>query len=426
MRFLELSARGWRNLEPLSFEPGPSVNVFFGANAQGKTNLLEAIYYVATLRSFRTVRPSQMIAWGGDRLSLSARTEMGGLSTHLAVQLGKNSRELLVDGSGVEASEDYFGGFNVVVFTPEHLGLVRGEPVLRRQFMDRALFHLDRSQLGLVRRYNRLLKERNACLRRYAEAPRRAQTMLDAVDPQLSEVGSCLAVRRQRLLMELSTRFQEIHGRVSGGEKEVALRYRARGLGTSALKRSGSSGEAGVEEGNIWVPGVEEATAEEPEELCAEPTDEEAAIDVHRQKLSLALSFRREEDLRRGFTSVGPHQDDLELRIGGRSARHSASQGETRTLVLALKLAEVELVRERRSEVPVLLLDDLGSELDRGRREELLGQVLSLGGQTFLTTVVPDSLPGHENHVYFKLDSGKLSQASDPGFPRRQGSENRL
>jgi DNA replication and repair protein RecF len=171
---------------------------------------------------------------------------------------------------------------------------------------------------------------------------------------------------------------------------------------------------------------MDEDQAAEEQACEPEPGDgadnEKTATDAHRKRLDLALSSRREEDLRRGFTSVGPHQDDLELRLGGRSARLTASQGETRTLVLALKLAEVELVRERRSEVPVLLLDDLGSELDQGRREELLGQVLGQGGQTFLSTVVPESLPDIKNHVYFKIDKGKMTPTAFSGFPRRQGS----
>lgn len=420
MRLLEFSATGWRNLEPLQWTPGSGVNVLHGDNAQGKTNLLEAVYYVSTLRSFRVARPSQMITWGKERLRVTTRAEVAGVSTTLEVRQSTSGRELFVDGAPVEATEDYFGGFNVVLFTPEHLNLVRGEPAMRRQFMDRALFHVESSQLRLVRRYQRILRERNACLRRGLTHPRRTDALLDAVDPQLAEVGAHLAVRRQQLLGELTERFREFHGRISGGDKEVALRYRARGL----TRSKEASSEA--------TEGAAEWETEDLGELTGEtdapplPSEEEQAITLHRDRLAQALATRREEDKRRGFTGVGPHQDDLDLRLDGRSARQSASQGEARTLVLALKLAEVEYVRERRSEMPVLLLDDLGSELDEKRRRELLEHVLALGGQSFLTTVVPESLCGAEKGVYFKIDKGTITPTPAPSFPGVQGGGDRL
>ena len=316
----------------------------------------------------------------------------------------------MVDGGRVEDTEDYFGGFNVIVFTPEHLGLIKSEPMFRRQFMDRALFCLDRSHLGLVRRYNRILRERNACLRRYSESPSKAEKMLDAIDPQLSEVGASIVIRRKRLVEELQGHFREIHSRISGGKKEVSISYKPRGL-------------AFLSTGEEWQVRSDKTSVFEETKLAAQKEKSDVSLDgcgaLESQKrfLEEALSIRRMDDLKRGHTGVGPHHDDLVVRLEGRSARLTASQGEVRTLVIALKLSEVELVRETRSEVPVLLLDDLGSELDENRRSELFDLVLGNGGQTFLTTVVPQAVPSDENHQYLMIDSGKLGRMTKGSFP---------
>jgi DNA replication and repair protein RecF len=377
MRLLEFSASGWRNLAALSIAPQAGINVIFGDNAQGKTNLLEAIFYVASLRSFRTARPAQLIGWGQEFLRLGARAEAGGRVTQLNVSLSREGRRLRVDGTPVAAVDEYFGGFNVVLFTPEQLRLVQGEPGARRRFLDRALFNVDATQLGVVRHYNRVLRERNACLKQHADRPAAAASLLDVLDEQLSAAAATLVCRRQALRCELAPRVAAIHERVAGGDKAVELGYRCRGLSEATA---------------LW----EQDPAPEPSHYAS--------------LLGRALGQRREEDLRRGFTGVGPHQDDLDLRLGGRTARTVASQGEARTIVLALKLAEVEFVHDRRSEPPVLLLDDMGSELDEKRREILFQTLDPMGCQTFLTTVAPELVPPERVSAYFCIDQGVLRQ----------------
>lgn len=404
MRLYEFSTRGWRNLQARSLNPCAGLNVIHGRNGQGKTNLLEAIYYVATLRSFRSTRPSQLVSWGLDGFHLEARVEVGGRMTRFSVRFGGEGRKLLVDGTGVDSVDEYFGGFNVVLFTPEHLGLVRGEPTLRRQFLDRALFNVDVSQLGMVRRYQRVLRERNSCLKRYGEEPRVAEALLDALDPQLSELGAELAMRRLQLVAELEPRFAAIHQEIAGDLKVVRLKYLTRGL-----KWKWQGQQEGVEPEEKEEKSVLSQEQDEERDCLHEgaPLSEERA-QTYRLALGRALEAGRSRDLRRGFTGVGPHQDDLVLSLEGRMARLTASQGEARSLVLALKLAEVDYLHERRREPPVLLLDDLGSELDRERQQSLLAHILDLRCQTFVTTVLPESEWTFGEKQYFQVDTGTI------------------
>jgi DNA replication and repair protein RecF len=375
VHLLRFELVNWRNIAVCAVEPGPTINVFHGDNAQGKTNLIEGIYYVATLRTFRPGRRSQLARWGSPGAQLKARAEVEGRTVSFEVGLAEGNRHLAVDGAPVEATDDYFGGFNVVLFTPEHLALVRGEPAGRRAFVDRALFNVDASQLRVVRRYNRVLRERNALLKQ-TSGPGRGRghgvnaDLLDALDDQLARAGAVLVVRRLELLEELSPGLDRVHAQLTPNGKSLRLRYRARGLGD---------------------------TLEEPRE---EPWT---------RLLNEGLRDRRDEDLRRGFTSVGPHADDVQVLLDDRPARLVASQGETRTIVLALKLAEVSWVNERRTEPPVLLLDDMGSELDENRRRVLFEYIGQMQCQTFVTTVSPRWVVTGKNNKYFQIIEGDVT-----------------
>lgn len=380
MRLLEIELTSWRNLAACVVEPGPSINVFHGDNAQGKTNLIEGIFYVATLRTFRSGRRSQITQWGSPGFRLKARAEVEDRTVTFEVGLADGGRQLLVDGFGVESTDDYFGGFNVVLFTPEHLALVRGEPAGRRSFVDRALFNVDASQLRVVRRYNRVLRERNALLKR-SHAGRVDNVLIEALDQQLARAGAELVVRRLELLEELSPGLAKVHDELTGGGKTLRMGYRARGL-AEVLAR----------------------TRPAPEE------------EVWSALLGEALQQRRGEDLRRGFTGVGPHADDVALLLDERPARLVASQGEARTIVLALKLAEVLWIHERRTEPPVLLLDDMGSELDGVRRQVLFDYIGRMQCQTFVTTVDRQWVMTGNNNKYFQIVDGAVIPSGESAF----------
>jgi DNA replication and repair protein RecF len=380
VRLLDLELTSWRNLVGCHIEPGPSINVFYGDNAQGKTNLIEGIFYVASLRTFRPGRLSQLTQWGSPGFRAKARAEVEGRTVTFEVGLGDGGRTLLVDGAPVESTEEYFGGFNVVLFTPEHLALVRGEPAGRRSFVDRALFNVDAAQLRVVRHYNRVLRERNALLKRSLGSTVDS-VLLEALDEQLARAGAALVVRRLELLEELSPGLARVHDELTGGGKSLRVRYRARGLSEVVEKQQPGRDEA------VW---------------CA--------------LIGEALERRRSEDLRRGFTGVGPHADDVSLLLEDRPARLVASQGEARTIVLALKIAEVLWIHDRRTEPPVLLLDDMGSELDGDRRRVLFDYIGQMQCQTFVTTVDRQWVMSGENNKYFQIVGGEVGPDPQSGI----------
>lgn len=380
MRLLSLELTRWRNLAACVVEPGPSINVFHGDNAQGKTNLIEGIFYVATLRTFRPGHRSGLTRWGEPGFRLRAKAAVEDRTVTFEVRLADGGRQLQVDGARVDSTDAYFGGFNVVLFTPEHLALVRGEPAGRRSFVDRALFNVDADQLQVVRRYNRVLRERNALLKRSSSMVV-DPVLLDALDRQLAQAGSELVVRRLELLEELAPGLNRVHDELTDGGKTLRLGYRARGL-TEVVNRS----QPGRDEG-AW---------------CALLMD--------------ALAGRRSDDLRRGFTGVGPHADDVNLLLEDRPARLVASQGEARTIVLALKLAEVLWIHDRRTEPPVLLLDDMGSELDGNRRQVLFDYIGRMQCQTFVTTVDSRWVMDGENNKYFQIIEGEVHPAEASGI----------
>jgi DNA replication and repair protein RecF len=371
MHLLRVELSRFRNLAPVDLEPGPGLNVILGANGQGKTNLLEALYYLATLRSFRSAQARELVQWGESAFRLRGLLSRQDRTVTYEVVGSTEGRTLKVDGAGVDRPDDYFGAWSVVLFTPEHLGLVRSEPALRRTFLDRACFNVEPGHLDTVRRYQRVLRSRNVLLKQAERGRPPAPELLDAFDQQLADTGARLVNARRRCLAELGPRVTEVHERLGSGSKRLEVSYRAKGL------------------------------------QGAEPDG---------PGLLAALAGRRAEDLRRGFTGVGPHQDDLRLTLAGRPARAAASQGEVRTIVLALKLAELAWIVERRGETPVLLLDDMSSELDETRRARLFADVEAAGCQTFITTVSLATLPPGLLARTFGLAAGVLDKRlSDPG-----------
>ncbi len=362
MKVLALEATAFRNLAPLVVEPHPRFNVFYGDNGQGKTNLLEAIYLLGTLRSFRAGKTEELIAFGEPQARVRARVERLGTRQLLEVALMPGHKSARVDGKGARAAS-YFGGFNVVLFAPEDLRLVRGAPAGRRRFLDRAVFNAQPGHLAAVQTYERVLRSRNALLR----GGRSDATQLEIYDEQLVAAAQPVWSARRALVEALRPHLDQAFAYVTRGELTLLAEH---------------------------VRTVEPAA------------------------LSAQLVRDRARDQARGTTSSGPHTDDLLLMLGQRSAAAFASQGEGRAIVLALKIAEITLLRERLGDWPVLLLDDVSSELDPGRNRLLFDFLARLPGQVFVTTTQPDLVlidrgsggPGsHENIKDFRLFKGVLT-----------------
>ncbi len=344
MKLLSLEYKNFRNLEPLTLTPSSRATVAVGENGQGKTNLLEGLYLLSTLKPLRANKLSELIRFGETSARVTGRFLLGGAEREISVEVIPGGRTAFVDGKRAASLEAYFGGVSVVAFTPDDLAVVKGGPDGRRAFLDRAVFNVVPGYLDESREYARALKSRNRLLKERA-----AMSHLQAWDAALSKLGAKLWVRRRGLMEQLATRARDAFQRIGRTEFDASYAYEPAHLGE----------------------GLAFATASENE---------------LQERFLERLDQRLSRDVERGFTSVGPHADDVEILLGDKSARAFASQGQARALVLAWKVAEIENLQERNGFLPLLLLDDVSSELDPERNAFLMGYLADTGAQTLLTT----------------------------------------
>jgi DNA replication and repair protein RecF len=343
LRLLSLSLRDFRNVREARLLPSPRSTVLVGPNGQGKTNLLEALFLLCTLRPLRANRLAELVRFGAERARVQGDFEGPGGARQVAVEIGPEGRTAFLDGKPLASSDRldaFFEGRAAVCFSPDDLLLVKGGPDQRRRFLDRAAFNRWPAVLSEAREYLRALRERNAALRSGDPA------VEESFREPLVRTGARLAGRRVALVAEIAPRVAEAFAEISGeGAAEARLSYRP---------------AAGVP---------------------PQGTEEEIAV-----RLREALALRIGRDREKGYTSAGPHMDDLTLALGGKGARPYGSQGQQRALVLALKIAEIENLREKLGRPPLLLLDDVSSELDPEKNGHLLRHLAALPGQAFLTT----------------------------------------
>ena len=368
MRVLALHLRNVRNLAPLLLEPAPRFNVFSGDNGHGKTNLLESIYVIGALRSFRTQRLAELIAFGTTGASLEARVRRGELERRYQVDIRPRGRTARIDGKAVRTLARYFGGFNVVLFAPEDLAVPRGAPRDRPRFLDRAVFHHEPSFLEAARDYDKVLRSRNALLRdAEGRLGARPAELLAVYDEQLARLGAAVVTARLAYLEALRPRFVAAFESITRTGLPADLAYRS--------------------------------------ELPPGP-DLEA-------RLAARLAAQRGRDLARATTSAGPHLDDLEFRLDGQPAAAFASQGQLRALVLAWKTAEMDLLQEVHGDPPVLLLDDVSSELDPDRNAYLFEFLAKRPGQCFITTTHSRHVLLTAERVDFRVAAGHVSREEE-------------
>lgn len=364
-----IEVRNFRNIAEADVRFSDGVTVLWGENAQGKTNLLEAIAYAALGRSFRTTRDEEMIRFGEDVAEVSVDFTDSVREQNITVRLGRGKRRRIEQNRvKVARVSDVVGQFRTVLFCPEHLSLIKDGPAERRSFLDVALSQLYPLYLRSLQRYNQVLKERNQLIRNYENDPRTFRETVEFWSVQLAHEAAVLAGYRQRYLTEVDRCVKDCFREMTGGGEVPQVEY------------DGSSGQA-------------------PEEY-ADLTATEA-------KYRELLLTRHERELGAGTTLWGIHKDDVIIRLNGREARQFASQGQQRSLALALKLSEGEVCRKVCGEVPVFLLDDVFSELDRSRRSYLREKIG--GRQVIITSCEPDAAAGGrrirvENGVFREVD----------------------
>lgn len=366
MQFVAIEIVHFRNLRQVLVTPHPRMNVLVGPNGQGKTNFLEAVFLLGTLRAFRGGGIDELVRFGESQAYVRGRVSRGALERLFEVALrggaGRQKRAR-IDGKGVRAAGEYFGGFNVVLFAPEDLRLVRGAPSDRRRFLDRAVSNAVPQFLPDAQTYDRVLRSRNALLREHHQSKPEHQELLAVFDEQLATAGAALVRRRRQYLATLLPRVQVAHERITRSHLSLNLGYDSKLVGRD-------------------------------DELEAE--------------LLAALQAARRRDLDRGFTGPGPHGDDIDIQLDSRPARLHASQGQVRAIVLALKVAEIDYLHQVLGEPPILLLDDVSSELDPERTAYLFEFITSLACQSYLTTTVPGQLPLPTDRADFEVHDGEI------------------
>jgi DNA replication and repair protein RecF len=346
MRVVRLVAERFRNLEPVDLPIEARFVVLHGTNAQGKTNALEIVHLLATLKPLRGRKVRELVRFGERTASVAARIEHQGIERWHRVDLEPQSRKVSLDGKAVYELGEYFASIRAIAFTPSDAEIVTGEPGRRRNWLDRAVFTANPAHLDRVRGVRRVLDQKAAVLRQ--SQPDRA--MLDVLDEQLAHLGAELVDRRIRMLAELQPHLRDLHATLVGegaGPEELLLDVQTHARGET--------------------------------------------VDERRAALTERLAAVRSREIERHATLAGPQLDDVRIAIDGRPARDFASRGQVRSVVLALKLAEMEAARVR-GDVPLFLIDDVSSELDAFRTSRLVGTLADLGAQVFATTTDPSAL----------------------------------
>ena len=360
----ELSFENFRNLENNRIEPSAGVNVIYGENAQGKTNLLEALWLFCGGHSFRGAKENEMIAFGKDHFRLGMKFEAGEREQNAEISFDKTRRLIRINGVERNTSSYLTEVFSAVVFSPEHLTLIKRGPDVRRRFLDSAICQHRVRFASSLSKYQQILNQRNALLKDIYKHPE-LKDMLPIWDDSLASAGAVILKERYDYLKKLREPAAAYHLGISGDREKLEIAY-----------------------------------------LATEKTDEEDGLEVLRDKLKEALASSRREDYSSGYTSAGPHRDDMEISINGISARRYGSQGQQRSAVLSMKLSEAQLLYEKNGERPIILLDDVLSELDGGRQDFLLNKVE--GYQVFVTCCEESNKEQLRNGRVFYINNGEI------------------
>lgn len=370
----ELSFQGFRNLKDNRITVSDGINVIYGDNAQGKTNLLECIWMFNGVRSFRGAKDSELIGFESDYACSALHFYAEDRIQEARVNILPGKREAFLNGVKKLSPSELIGKCTSVVFSPEHMTLVKNGPSERRKFLDGALCRLKPRYAMLFSKYNKILNQRNALLK---DIPRHRELLetLDIWDEKLSVTGGTLTAERLKYTGLLKKKAYDFHRGISEEKEELSILYQS---GYNALEGDG----------------FEELT----------------------EKIRKALEKSRKEDIYTGCTNYGPHRDDLDILINGMKARIYASQGQQRSAVLSLKLSEADILKELTGEKPVILLDDVLSELDLSRQNFLLNK--TEGWQVFITCC-DISAVGH-------LHCGKVFYIENGGVAALQKEEKKI
>ena len=361
MYIQSLVLKNFRNIKKTEIFPDTDFNILWGPNAQGKTNFLEAVYLLGNLKSFRASRTQELPFYNADEARLSAQVQSGGVRHKVELTIGRQGKSARLNGKEVKRTSGFFGFLRPVLFSPEEVNLLKGYPAGRRSLLDRAVFQADPGYLPRAQAYDRCLKQRNRLLKEGATGGEIASWT-----EKFLETGTVLRRERSHYLRRIRPLLQETYRAIA----------------------------ADREEGDLIYP----PAGESEEEI--------------RNSLSRELQRDHEKERRLGQTLAGPHRDDPEFVVNGRSARLFGSQGQQRSLILAFKTAQIIDLERITGEPPVLLLDDMTSELDRQRQGFFFRFLLSRKGQVFITTTEIEPLlkEGLCHGRFFRVSNGTFEE----------------
>lgn len=353
-----IDLQNFRNYELQKIDFDSGTNILYGDNAQGKTNILEAIYVSATTKSHKGSKDKEIINFDKEEAHIRTYLEKENVETRVDMHLRKNkSKGIAIDGQKIKKAADLMGLLNVVFFSPEDLSIIKDGPAERRRFADMELCQLDSFYLYNLNHYNKIIGQRNKLLKDMYFQPELKET-LNIWDSQLVSFGSKIIERREQFVKQLGDIIFDIHKKLSGGKEELVIAY--------------------------------------------EP-------DVSIEDFEKQMKYNQDKDIRLKQTTTGPHRDDFSFVVNGVDIRKYGSQGQQRTAALSLKLSEIELVKKISKDTPVLLLDDVLSELDSNRQNYLLNSIGNI--QTIITCTGLDEFINNrfEINKIFKVTNGTVN-----------------
>lgn len=364
MKVIAVKFENYRNLKNDIIQPCEGVNIIYGDNAQGKTNLLEAIWLFCGGHSFRNAKDSEIIRWEENFARLEMRFFGQEREQTAKLVFNGNKKQLEINGVQKKSAAALIEKFCAVVFSPEHLNLIKRGPSQRRKFIDSAICREKLQNAVILSKFNRVLVQRNSLLKDIYRRPSLEDT-LSVWDEPLILNGAMLIKKRMDYVEMLSQRAKNYHDGISKNSEKLEIKYIS--------------------------------------SIDAEMSD---SVDEIAEKFRKKLSDNRKDDIRTGVTNSGPHRDDIEILINGRNARAFGSQGQQRSAVLSLKLAEASVLKERMGEEPVILLDDVLSELDSKRQDFLLNELK--GCQVFITCCEKSNKEQLREGKIFQLKNGEV------------------
>lgn len=359
IKSLELA--DFRNYDTLHIDFCEGTNILYGDNAQGKTNILEAIYLSATTKSHKGSKDKDIVNFNKEEAHIRTCLEKEGVDIRIDMHLRKNkTKGIAIDGQKIKKASELLGILNVVFFSPEDLSIIKNGPAERRRFVDMELCQLDQFYLYNLNHYNKIVNQRNKLLKDMFFNPSLRET-LNIWDSQLVSYGSKIIERRHLFVKQLNEIILDIHRRLSGGKEELVIRY--------------------------------------------EP-------DISIEDYEKALLSAQDRDVKLKQTTAGPHRDDFSFMVGDIDIRKFGSQGQQRTAALSLKLSEIELVKKMTKDNPVLLLDDVLSELDSNRQNYLLSTIGDI--QTIITCTGLDDFVNNRFEIdrVFQIEKGSIVNSS--------------